>query len=225
MGDAAESSAMGSDGDVMKLRLAVCGDGGVGKSALTIQYVQKKFVEDYDPTIEDSYRKQVKVDGKVVLLDILDTAGQDEFKSMRDLYMREREAYLIIFSITSKHSFEETTDFFDRIARVRDKPIKDVPIVLVGNKCDIEKERAVSKEEAAAKAEGYACPYIETSAKTRIHVDEVIEALVHRTCEIRSRTQDPKKKSRKKICKILQTGGLYPRGTLLKKARRSYFVQ
>jgi hypothetical protein len=62
----------------------VVGGGGVGKSALTIQFIQKHFVEEYDPTIEDSYRKQVTIDGEACLLDILDTAGQEEYASMRD---------------------------------------------------------------------------------------------------------------------------------------------
>ena len=58
--------------------------GGVGKSALTIQLIQNHFVEEYDPTIEDSYRKQVVIDGETCLLDILDTAGQEEYSATRD---------------------------------------------------------------------------------------------------------------------------------------------
>lgn len=56
--------------------------GGVGKSALTIQLIQNHFVDEYDPTIEDSYRKQVVIDGETCLLDILDTAGQEEYRSV-----------------------------------------------------------------------------------------------------------------------------------------------
>jgi GTPase KRas protein len=59
-------------------KFVTLGGGGVGKSCVTLQFVQSFFTEDYDPTIEDSYRKQVAVDGKTVLLDILDTAGQEE---------------------------------------------------------------------------------------------------------------------------------------------------
>ena len=68
--------------------------GGVGKSALTIQLIQNHFVDEYDPTIEDSYRKQVVIDGETCLLDILDTAGQEEYSAMRDQYMRTGEGKL-----------------------------------------------------------------------------------------------------------------------------------
>jgi len=65
------------------LILKVLGSGAVGKSALTIRLVTDNFLDEYDPTIEDSYRKQAVIDNKVALLDILDTAGQDEFSSMQ----------------------------------------------------------------------------------------------------------------------------------------------
>lgn len=68
-----------------EFRFVICGSGGVGKSACTIQYIQNFFVTDYDPTIEDSYRKQVSVDGTTCLVDILDTAGQEEYSVMRDM--------------------------------------------------------------------------------------------------------------------------------------------
>ena len=76
-------------------KLVVVGAGGVGKSALTIQLIQNQFMEEYDPTIEDSYRKQVVVDKEACYLDILDTAGQEEYSAMKDQYMRTGEGFLI----------------------------------------------------------------------------------------------------------------------------------
>ncbi len=70
-------------------KLVVVGDGGVGKSALTIQFFQKLFVTDYDPTIEDSYVQHTEVDACLCVLDVLDTAGQEEFSAMREQYMRK----------------------------------------------------------------------------------------------------------------------------------------
>lgn len=69
-------------------KIVVVGGGGVGKSALTIQFIQSQFVDEYDPTIEDSYRKQCVIDGETALLDVLDTAGQEEYSAMREQYMR-----------------------------------------------------------------------------------------------------------------------------------------
>lgn len=65
-------------------KLVVVGGGGVGKSALTIQFIQSHFVDEYDPTIEDSYRKQCVIDEEVALLDVLDTAGQEEYRYVFD---------------------------------------------------------------------------------------------------------------------------------------------
>ena len=95
-------------------RIVVVGGGGVGKSAITIQFIQNYFINEYDPTIEDSYRKQVCIDGETCMLDILDTAGQDEYSAMRDQYMRTGQGFLLIYAITSRGSFDETKSFYNR---------------------------------------------------------------------------------------------------------------
>merc|ERR1712116_118790 len=77
-----------ADCKMREYKIVVLGSGGVGKSALTVQFVQGIFVEKYDPTIEDSYRKQVEVDSQQCMLEILDTAGTEQFTAMRDLYMK-----------------------------------------------------------------------------------------------------------------------------------------
>uniref|UniRef100_A0A4W5RC75 RAS related 2 n=1 Tax=Hucho hucho TaxID=62062 RepID=A0A4W5RC75_9TELE len=99
------------DGSVQeKYRLVVVGGGGVGKSALTIQFIQSYFVTDYDPTIEDSYTKQCVIDERAARLDILDTAGQEEFGAMREQYMRTGEGFLLVFSVTDRGSHVTDTD-------------------------------------------------------------------------------------------------------------------
>ena len=87
-------------------RLVVVGAGGVEKIALTIQLMQNHFVDEYDPTIEDSYRGQVVIDGETCLLDILDTAGQEDYAAIRDNYFRSGEGFLCVFSITEDDSFQ-----------------------------------------------------------------------------------------------------------------------
>ncbi|MEQ2202525.1 hypothetical protein XENOCAPTIV_005221 [Xenoophorus captivus] len=145
-------------------KLVVVGAGGVGKSALTIQLIQNHFVDEYDPTIEDSYRKQVVIDGETCLLDILDTAGQEEYSAMRDQYMRTGEGFLCVFAINNTKSFEDIHQYREQIKRVKDSD--DVPMVLVGNKCDLP-ARTVDTRQAQELARSYSIPYIETSAKTR----------------------------------------------------------
>ncbi|XP_065754341.1 ras-related protein R-Ras [Phocoena phocoena] len=122
-------------------KLVVVGGGGVGKSALTIQFIQSYFVSDYDPTIEDSYTKICMVDGVPARLDILDTAGQEEFGAMREQYMRAGHGFLLVFAINDRQSFNEVGKLFTQILRVKDRD--DFPIVLVGNKADLETQRQV----------------------------------------------------------------------------------
>ncbi|XP_027632284.1 ras-related protein R-Ras isoform X2 [Tupaia chinensis] len=120
-------------------KLVVVGGGGVGKSALTIQFIQSYFVSDYDPTIEDSYTKICTVDGIPARLDILDTAGQEEFGAMREQYMRAGHGFLLVFAINDRQSFNEVGKLFTQILRVKDRD--DFPIVLVGNKADLDAQR------------------------------------------------------------------------------------
>jgi len=177
-------------------KLVVVGAGGVGKSALTIQLIQNHFVDEYDPTIEDSYRKQVVIDGETCLLDILDTAGQEEYSAMRDQYMRTGEGFLLVFAVNNAKSFDDISSYREQIKRVKDA--EEVPMVLVGNKCDLP-TRNVDMNQAKEQAKHYGIPFIETSAKTRMGVDDAFYTLVR---EIRKDRQVPsKKKSRK--CHIM----------------------
>lgn len=92
----------------------------------------------------DSYRKQCVIDDEVALLDVLDTAGQEEYSAMREQYMRTGEGFLLVYSIASRQSFEEIQQFQQQILRVKDKDY--FPIIIVGNKCDLEGEREVTKQ-------------------------------------------------------------------------------
>ncbi|TPX66678.1 hypothetical protein SpCBS45565_g04272 [Spizellomyces sp. 'palustris'] len=198
-------------------KLVVVGGGGVGKSALTIQFIQSHFVDEYDPTIEDSYRKQCVVDEEVALLDVLDTAGQEEYSAMREQvsdfmiprYMRTGEGFLCVYSITSRNSFEEISTFYQQILRVKDKDY--YPIIIVANKCDLESERVVSTQEGRDLARSFGCKFVETSAKQKINVDEAFYSLVR---EIRrfnrendargtSRNSPSGRKKKKNKCTIL----------------------
>ncbi|XP_027203270.1 GTPase ras-like protein 1 [Dermatophagoides pteronyssinus] len=183
-------------------KLVVVGAGGVGKSALTIQLIQNHFVDEYDPTIEDSYRKQVVIDGETCLLDILDTAGQEEYSAMRDQYMRTGEGFLLVFAVNSAKSYEDISTYREQIKRVKDA--EDVPMVLVGNKCDLP-TRSVYINGAYEVAKNYGIPFVETSAKTRMGVDEAFYSLVREIRKDRERRGKDKRKNQKssKKCIIL----------------------
>jgi len=157
-------------------KLVVLGSGGVGKSALTVQFVQGIFVEKYDPTIEDSYRKVVEVDGQQSMLEILDTAGTEQFTAMRDLYMKNGQGFLLVYSITAQSTFNDLQDLREQILRVKDTD--DVPMILVGNKCDLEDERVVGKDQGMNLARSFQCSFLETSAKNKVNVNQIFYELV-----------------------------------------------
>eukprot|EP01098_Paradermamoeba_levis_P014367 TRINITY_DN6830_c0_g1_i2.p1 TRINITY_DN6830_c0_g1~~TRINITY_DN6830_c0_g1_i2.p1 ORF type:complete len:175 (-),score=36.41 TRINITY_DN6830_c0_g1_i2:93-617(-) len=162
------------------VKLVILGGGSVGKSALTVQCVANHFVEQYDPTIEDSYRRQAEVDDEVVMLEILDTAGQEEFSCLRDQYYRHGRGFIVAYSITDRGSFEEVVAIRSRILRTKDA--EKVPMILVGNKRDLEEEglRVVPRAEGEELAKSFGCPFLETSAKTRENVDETFLWLCQR---------------------------------------------
>uniref|UniRef100_A0A3P8VJD2 small monomeric GTPase n=1 Tax=Cynoglossus semilaevis TaxID=244447 RepID=A0A3P8VJD2_CYNSE len=151
-------------------KVIMVGSGGVGKSALTLQFMYDEFVEDYEPTKADSYRKKVVLDGEDVQIDILDTAGQEDYAAIRDNYFRSGEGFLLVFSITEHESFTATSEFREQILRVKEEEL--IPLLLVGNKSDLEERRQVSADEATSKANEWGVQYVETSAKTRANVDK-----------------------------------------------------
>ncbi len=160
--------------------VVVLGSGGVGKSALTIRFTQGDFVEDYNPTIEDSYRRQVDVDGTVGLLEILDTAGQEEFSAMQDQWMVDGDGFLVVYAINNRQSFEDVAPFRDKIMRCKENDA--IPVILVGNKCDLGDEREVDEQEGEELAKSWGAAFVETSAKTMINADEPFIDAVRRSC-------------------------------------------
>ncbi|OJD10794.1 hypothetical protein AJ78_08291 [Emergomyces pasteurianus Ep9510] len=183
----------------MKLyKLVVLGDGGVGKTALTIQLCLNHFVETYDPTIEDSYRKQVVIDQQACMLEVLDTAGQEEYTALRDQWIRDGEGFVLVYSITSRSSFTRIQKFHHQIQLVKESassgsptgasylgspisplaPGMKVPVMLVGNKSDKAIERAVSSQEGSALAKELGCDFVEASAKNCINVEKAFYDVV-----------------------------------------------
>uniref|UniRef100_A0A8C4RAI0 small monomeric GTPase n=1 Tax=Eptatretus burgeri TaxID=7764 RepID=A0A8C4RAI0_EPTBU len=194
-----ENAKMDSRGinTTREYKIVLLGPGGVGKSAMTMQFICHCFPEDHDPTIEDAYKTQARIDDEPAQLDILDTAGQAEFTAMRDQYMRAGEGFIICYSITDRRSFQEAAQFKQLIYQVRHS--YDIPIVLVGNKTDLEGMRQVTREEGRVLAREFNCQFFETSAALRQYIDEVFHAVVR---EIRRREREAleamEKGSRKK---------------------------
>eukprot|EP01100_Stratorugosa_tubuloviscum_P005775 TRINITY_DN255_c0_g2_i1.p1 TRINITY_DN255_c0_g2~~TRINITY_DN255_c0_g2_i1.p1 ORF type:complete len:189 (-),score=98.38 TRINITY_DN255_c0_g2_i1:191-757(-) len=176
-------------------KLVIVGGGGVGKSALTIQLIQNHFIDEYDPTIEDSYRKQVSVDDETCILDILDTAGQEEYSVMRDQYINTGQGFMLVFSVTTRNSFKNLAELRDRILQMKDT--ESFPIVLIGNKCDLDKDRQVPTNEGKELATSWHVPFLEASAKSRINVEESFFELVREIRKSLGGSNKPTKPAKK----------------------------
>eukprot|EP01135_Chromosphaera_perkinsii_P003559 Nk52_evm17s248 gene=Nk52_evmTU17s248 len=191
-----------------KIKIIITGFGGVGKSCLVLQYLNGEFVGEYEPTKADSFRKKMKVDEKEILLEILDTAGQEEYHGVMDTYLRTGDGFIVVFSVAEKSTFDMVDEFRENILRNNEEKFargkddandyKAKQIILVGNKCDLKEGREVTRAEAEEKAASWKAKYIETSAKENINVTQMFETLV-----VDVKGINKKKKTEQKKCIIL----------------------
>jgi small GTP-binding protein len=190
-----ESDINNSNNDSI-IHLCMLGAGAVGKSALTLHYIQGQFISDYDPTIEDAYRKPIDIDGSNnLMLDILDTAGQEDFVALRTTWMRNKHGFILVYSVVDHSTFTDLNYFYEQLNDVYDGNIP--PIILVGNKVDLDPnfkyynesitgngdlnyKREVSIKEALnILVKWKSCiSYIETSAKIGYKVNDIFGTLV-----------------------------------------------
>ncbi|KAH7884564.1 small GTPase superfamily [Phlebopus sp. FC_14] len=158
-------------------KVVVLGAGGVGKSALTMRFVQDIFLENYDPTIEDAYRRVVEIDGVKASLEVLDTAGAEQFTAVKELYIQSGQGFVLVFSLTQEASLREVGNLRQQILRVKAGDTT-VPIVIVGTKLDLANEREVSRSTIQTLVAQWDLPFYETSSKRNWHVADVFNDLV-----------------------------------------------
>ncbi|CDU26138.1 probable RSR1-GTP-binding protein [Sporisorium scitamineum] len=160
-----------------EVRVVIMGGGGVGKTALTVQFVRNLFVSTYDPTIEDTYRKLLVIDGHQCMVEILDTAGTEQFLALKELYIKSGQGFILAFSLASLASVNELGPLREAIVRIKDTT--GIPLVLVGNKSDLRADRQVPREVGTSLSKAWGnVPYYEASARKRINVDEIFVDVV-----------------------------------------------
>ncbi|XP_023620320.1 GTP-binding protein Rheb [Myotis lucifugus] len=147
-----------------------------GKSSLTIQFVEGQFVDSYDPTIENTFTKLITVNGQEYHLQLVDTAGQDEYSIFPQTYSIDINGYILVYSVTSIKSFEVIKvihgKLLDMVGKVQ------IPIMLVGNKKDLHMERVISYEEGKALAESWNAAFLESSAKENQTAVDVFRRII-----------------------------------------------
>merc|ERR1712087_696669 len=148
----------------------------------------------------DAYRKHIQIDGNSLLLDVLDTAGQEDFIALRTSWMRNKDGFVLAFSIIERKSFEDLQSFYDQLMEVYEEEIP--PFVLVGNKADLDTEEAQRAHNGTYKRH---VSYIETSAKTGYHVQDMFGGLVREIIGIQYAEQDDPNEKQKwyEKCQIL----------------------
>ena len=159
-------------------KLVVLGKSLVGKSALTFRFINDQFPKEHDTTIEDQYKTTINIDGYQVKLEILDTAGQDDYQSMLETWISYGSGFLLVYSIDDMESFEEVKKKYDKLVLLKGKEI--FSCIVVGNKCDLNDElRKVPKNMGEEFAASKGIPFLGSSALTTINVKEAFIRVVH----------------------------------------------
>jgi len=150
-------------GPILSVKVVILGSSGVGKTALSVRYCEGQFLTHTKATIGGSFLpKNVVMDGVRLKLQLWDTAGQERFRSLAPMYYRGAAAAVLVYDITNADSFQRTQDW---VSELQSNVTDDILLVVVGNKTDMAKQRAVPREKGKEFADTIEASYIETSAK------------------------------------------------------------
>ncbi|CAL4069426.1 unnamed protein product, partial [Meganyctiphanes norvegica] len=181
-GGAAAGSSKDSDADKdsdskRRYRVVVLGAAKVGKTAIINQFLYDSFTPKYTRTVEEMHHGEYEVSGMSLTLDILDTSGSYEFPAMRELSINSADAFILVYAINDADSFEEIRNLREMIRGIKQEPC---PIVVVGNKSDLEDSRAVPFETAETIVLlNYENGFLEASAKDNLNVLHIFKELLN----------------------------------------------
>ncbi|XP_070533002.1 ras-related and estrogen-regulated growth inhibitor-like [Ptychodera flava] len=174
------------------VRIVVLGASGVGKTALTVRFLTRRFIGEYHPTLESTYRHKTTVDDDEVSMEILDTAG-DAGNIYRDGQTAWAEAFILVYSITDRTSFEQIEQMWRDLRAQR--PSSIVAAILVGNKNDLKHSRQVTQNDGDRLADAIGCPFYEVSAMDGQQIPLVIELFRNAVRELRMKRLECRKHS------------------------------
>jgi len=162
-------------------KIIIIGDTGVGKSNILSRYLKDEFREDSKSTVGvELGTKFLKLKDMGAKLQIWDTAGQERYKSITSSYYKGSHGCFIVYDITNEKTFENVDNWFKQAQK---EASKEVSIILVGNKCDLENERKISKEKGEEKAKTLNCPFFETSALSKIKIEDIFTEMINNIFE------------------------------------------
>ena len=159
-----------------KLKVVIIGDSGVGKTNLIKRFVSDTFSENSKATVGVEFlSKTYKINDHIFKIELWDTAGQERYKSITSVYYKGSKGALLVYDITSQITFDNIGKW---ITEIRDKTSKDITLMMVGNKMDLNQYREVSNEQALNKAKTLGIPIMETSALDSTNVKEAFYDLL-----------------------------------------------
>ncbi|ENI03852.1 hypothetical protein COCC4DRAFT_41814 [Bipolaris maydis ATCC 48331] len=175
-----------------RITITVCGDGGCGKSSITLRLVRSEWTSEYDPTIEDSYSVTRTIDGVPYYLMLTDTAGQEEYRGLWAASNLQSDAFLLVYDITAANSLDALDYFMEMIDMETDNRLDNgkIPPIkcVVGNKCDLQGQRVIEAKKGLEWARNRKCGFMETSAREMVNIEETFALLVRRVVEARRLT-------------------------------------
>ena len=159
-----------------KINIITLGNSSVGKTSLIQRYVDQKFTDTL-ATIGFDTKQKTKIlsNGEKLKVFFYDTSGQEKYNSLSFNYIKNSHGVLLMYDISKKESFLKIEDWLKSIFEHKNK---DFPVLLLGNKCDLEEEREVTKEEGNQLAKEHNLNFYETSNKDNINIDKAISELV-----------------------------------------------
>ena len=164
-------SSMDASYQMNRQKVIFCGDAGVGKTSIINSIMGQKFSDEYEPSIGvDFFSKTVRYKGRLIKLQIWDSAGQEKFKSLIPNYIRGSALIFLIFDISKKITYEHLKDWITFITDIEKGGI----IKIVGNKIDLKDKREINKEEADNFCKEYNYEYLEVSAKEGTNIDNML---------------------------------------------------
>ena len=182
------------------IQLLVIGDSCVGKTSLITRYTNGTFKEEYLATVGlDYYSKVEAINNQTINIKLWDTAGQERYKALTQNYFRNAEGVLLTFDVTNTDSFNNLKDWIGSIKTNMEGKNIFLPLIIVGNKIDMEDSREINKEDADKFASDNNYKYFETSAKTGEGVDDAIRDLVNQVLNQGDQLDDHKIEARKSV--------------------------
>ena len=158
-------------------KIVIIGDTNVGKSNILSRYLTNEFTSNTKSTVGVELGiKFLKIKNTSTKIQIWDTAGQERYQAITSSYFRGSDGCFIVYDITNETSFNNIEKWFDKIHEENDK---EIPVIIVGNKCDLENERKISTDKAKEKAQNLKCAFYETSALKAINIEQIFEELVN----------------------------------------------